>query len=153
VGIAGCFGVPFSISNGGAGLESMAPAECTSLASKADPLRVRLDAEEVMSGFNEAPITWPPSPVPSASSQPAGSHTRVCFPNRIFYRRGGSASIKCSSYVSPIPKVSYNSSRPVVSAPPTISFQFDVQVISLTTLPPFPPPAPPRVLFRCVPSS
>jgi hypothetical protein len=117
VGIAGCFGVPFSISGSGAGLESMAAAECKALATRADPLKVRLEAEEILSGFEEAAITWPPVPLlPAASS---ATHTRVCFANRIFYRHSSSTSVVCNEYSSPAVKSSHaNASHPVVITPP-----------------------------------
>lgn len=119
VSIAGCFGVPFSISGPGTDLESMAAEECRALAVRADPLKVRLEAEEILSGFNEAAITWPAVAV--APSLPAASHTRVCFPNRIFYRQGGATSIKCNYYLSPTPKSSSpTASHPVVMLPSTI---------------------------------
>jgi hypothetical protein len=118
VGIAGCFGVPFSITGSGGGLESMAAQECQLLAARADPLKVRLEAEEILSGFNEASITWPPNPLPPSTSSASASHTRVCFTNRILYRTGGSSTITCNGYSSPASKMSHSSaSRPVVTLP------------------------------------
>ena len=115
VGIAGSFGVPFSILGSGVELELMPTEECKALAVRADPLKVRLEAEEIMSGFNEAPIAWPPAPISAAAATSAASHTRVCFPNRIFYRQGGSASVKCNFYSCPALKTSDSvTSRPVV---------------------------------------
>jgi hypothetical protein len=115
VGIAGSFGVPFSILGSGAELELMPAEECKALAVRADPLKVRLEAEEIMSGFNEAPITWSPISISAAAAVPAPTHTRVCFPNRIFYRQGGSASVKCNFYSCPAPTTSESvASRPVV---------------------------------------
>ena len=120
MGIAGCFGVPFSITGSGAGLETMTAPECQLLAARADPLKVRLEAEEILSGFHEASITWPPNPnpLPPSTSSVSASHTRVCFTNRILYRSGGSSTITCNGYSSPASKMSHsNASRPVVTLP------------------------------------
>jgi hypothetical protein len=109
----------------------MSAEECKALAVRADPLKVRLEAEEILSGFHEAEITWPP--IALTASLPAATHTRVCFPNRIFYRQGGAARIKCNYYSCPTAKASESiTSRPVVTLPSSAPS----------------PPSPPRFVHR-----
>lgn len=146
VAIAGSFGVPFSISGPGADLDSMGEGECRALALRADPLKVRLEAEEILSGFNESAITWPP--VTLAPPPPSATHARVCFPNRIFYRQGGSACIKCNYYSSPTPKTTSGSvaSRPVVRPPPSLPLPDIVFNQSHVTCPPHLPSRSARLL-------